>query len=41
MSPKVVTVEPLADYQLRLFFDNGEVKRFDVSPYLEKVSFRS
>ena len=40
MSPKVVTVEPLTDYQLRLFFDNGEVKRFDVSPYLEKGIFQ-
>jgi hypothetical protein len=39
MSPKVIQVEPLSDFTLRLFFDNGEVKRFDVSPYLEKGIF--
>ncbi|ASC71839.1 hypothetical protein XM38_027930 [Halomicronema hongdechloris C2206] len=40
MSPKVVTVEPLTNYQLRLFFDNSEVRRFDVSPYLGKGIFQ-
>jgi hypothetical protein len=36
VSPKVVRVEPLSDSHLRLFFDNGEVRLFDVSPYLDK-----
>jgi hypothetical protein len=40
MSPKVVKVEALASSQLRLFFDNGEVRVFDVSPYLEKGIFK-
>ncbi|WP_008311610.1 DUF2442 domain-containing protein [Leptolyngbya sp. PCC 6406] len=40
MSPKVVKVEALEQSQLRLFFENSEVRRFDVSPYLEKGIFR-
>jgi len=39
MSPKVVKVEPLESFNLRLWFDNGEVRRFDVTPYLEKGIF--
>lgn len=39
MSPKVIKVEPLADFKLRLFFENGEVRCFDVSPYLDKGIF--
>jgi len=40
MSPRVVKVESLANSQLRLFFDNGEVRVFDVLPYLEKGIFK-
>lgn len=40
MSPKVINVEPLENFILRLHFDNGEVRRFDVTPYLEKGIFR-
>jgi Protein of unknown function (DUF2442) len=39
MSPKVTKVEPLENFTLRLFFSNGEVKRFDVTPYLERGIF--
>ena len=39
VSPKVIKVEPLEYYQLRLTFSNGEVRRFDVTPYLEKGIF--
>jgi Protein of unknown function (DUF2442) len=39
MSPKVTKVEPLENFTLRLFFSNGEVKRFDVTPYLEQGIF--
>ncbi|MCU0542703.1 MAG: DUF2442 domain-containing protein [Oscillatoriaceae cyanobacterium Prado104] len=39
MSPKVIKVEPLPNYQLRLTFNNGEIRRFDVTPYLEKGIF--
>ncbi len=40
MSPKVVKVEALENSQLRLFFDNGETRIFDVSPYLDKGFFK-
>jgi hypothetical protein len=39
MSPKVVKVQALEEYILRLFFDNGEVRHFDVAPYLDKGIF--
>ena len=39
MSPKVIEVETLENYQLRLIFSNGELRRFDVTPYLDKGIF--
>jgi hypothetical protein len=39
MSPKVIKVEPLEEYQLRITFSNGEIRRFDVAPYLDKGIF--
>ena len=39
MSPQVTAVEPLENFQLRLFFNNGEVRIFDVSPYLNQGIF--
>lgn len=36
---KVVKVKPIGDFQLRLTFENKEVKTFDVKPYLEKGIF--
>jgi hypothetical protein len=35
MTPRVKTVKPHPDYTITLTFTNGEVKRFDVKPYLE------
>ena len=40
MFPAVVDVKPLDNYQLRLSFSNGEVKRFDMNPYLHMGLFR-
>jgi hypothetical protein len=40
MSPRVVKVEALENSKLRLFLDNGEVRIFDVSPYLDKGCFK-
>jgi hypothetical protein len=40
MSPKVIKVEALENSCLRLFFDNGETRIFDVSSYLDKGFFR-
>lgn len=34
MYPAVVQVSPLSNYHLRLAFANGEIKRFDMNPYL-------
>jgi hypothetical protein len=39
MNPKVRSVEPLAEYKLKLLFANGEVRIFDVTPYLNKGIF--
>lgn len=40
MYPGVKKVEWIPDYKLMLTFENGEVKIFDMSPYLEKGLFR-
>ena len=40
MNPRVVAVQPYADYTLVLTFANGEVKIFDVKPYLNIGIFR-
>jgi hypothetical protein len=34
MNPRVKTVKPNPDYTITCVFTNGEVKRFDVKPYL-------
>ena len=34
LRPTVTHVDPQADYVLNLTFDNGEVKEFDVKPYI-------
>jgi hypothetical protein len=39
ISPKVLNVQPLENYQLKLTFDNAEIRIFDVTPYLEKGIF--
>ena len=33
MTPKAINVEPIENYELKIIFDNGEVKIFDVKPY--------
>jgi len=34
MNPRVVAVTPLESHALRLQFNNGELRRMDVTPYL-------
>lgn len=34
MNPRVINVKPEQDFSLLLTFSNGEVKKFDVKPYL-------
>ena len=36
----VMKVKPLTNYQLKLTFDNGEVRIFDMKPYLDKGIYK-
>jgi hypothetical protein len=38
--PRVVAVEPLDDHRLRVSFDNGIVKHYDVKPLLTTPLFK-
>lgn len=40
MRPRAVEVEPLKNYILKIRFDNGEIKKFDVKPYMEHKAFK-
>lgn len=40
MNPRVKDVKANTDYTLSLTFSNGEVKVFDMKPYLDKGVFR-
>lgn len=40
MHPRVRDVKPNRDFTLTLTFTNGEVKVFDVKPYLDKGIFK-
>ena len=40
MNPRVVAVQQNPDYTIILTFSNGEVKTFDVKPYLRVGIFR-
>ena len=40
MNPRVVNVEPNDDFSLTIEFDNGELRIFNVQPYLDKGFFR-
>lgn len=33
LQPKLIKVEPLDSLMLRLYYETGEIKLFDVSPY--------
>lgn len=34
LQPRLLSVEPIADYRLLLTYENNEVKVFDVKPYI-------
>lgn len=40
MNPRVVDVKPALDYTIILTFTNGEIRTFDVKPYLTKGIFK-
>jgi hypothetical protein len=39
MNPHVKSVQALEGYELEILFDNGESRRFDVKPYLDRGIF--
>jgi Protein of unknown function (DUF2442) len=39
MNPRVKSVRALDDHELEVLFDNGELRRFDVKPYLDRGIF--
>ena len=39
MNPHVRSVRALEDYELEVSFDNGESRRFDIKPYLDRGIF--
>ena len=41
MNPDVIDVQPLDGYILRLIFEGGEVRDFDVKPYLDLGIFQA
>jgi len=40
MSPRVIGVQPEQNFKLLITFNNGEIKSFDVRPYLEIGIFK-
>ena len=40
MNPRVVNVKAVEDYHIRLWFTNGEIRIFDVNPYLQTGLFQ-
>ena len=40
MNPRVIYVKPEQNFTLLITFNNGEVKRFDVKPYLSTGIFK-
>ena len=40
MNPRVQAVRPNPDYTITLLFANGEVRRFNVKPYLDRGIFQ-
>ena len=39
MRPKATEVKTLENYILEIKFDNGEIRKFDVKPYLNHKAF--
>lgn len=40
MNPRVIHVKPEQNFSLLLTFSNGEIRRFDVTPYLKIGIFK-
>ena len=39
MNPYIKHIRPLDDYRLEIVFENGELRMFDVKPYLQRGVF--
>lgn len=39
MYPKIIKVEVLEEYFLKIYFDNGEIKKYDFTPNLKNSIF--
>ena len=39
MNPRVLNVKAEKDYLIRVWFENGEIRIFDLKPYLETGTF--
>jgi hypothetical protein len=35
LQPKIINLETISGYKLKLYYDTGEEKIFDVSPYIQ------
>jgi hypothetical protein len=35
MEPRITSVEPMQDFHLKIIYENGETKLFDVKPYIQ------
>jgi hypothetical protein len=40
MTPKIKNIEALQDYKIKLFYETGEVKLFDVLPYINGTWYK-
>ena len=39
MRPRAINIKPMENYTILVEFDNGEIKVFDVKPYLKHTDF--
>jgi hypothetical protein len=40
LAPKIIGVEALEDYKIKLKYETGEIKLFDVSPYISGAWYK-
>jgi hypothetical protein len=40
ITPKIKNIETLQDYKIKLFYETGEVKLFDVLPYINGTWYK-
>ncbi len=40
MNPRVKSIQPMPDFELEIVFNNGEIKKFDVKPFMNLGLFK-